>query len=656
MKSGLRRLWLWGAVFGCSCAIAHGAPDPAASDRAVSATKELARTAAALERRWRRFTKIQQQFLMGVTYSDRGRAAQALPHLQAIRGAYPVLDDYVLYYSGRAALANHQPAQATEAFDTLLASHARSRFRWDAQLGLADAAAARGAWADAHAQLAALRAANPSRWRQRLLQERQAEMLLRQGDHAAAADRYYDLYTSAQYPDEATRARAGLQRASTQGGRDRLDALSTDARRTLAQRLLDRGLAQEAARLLEPLAHDAGLLPLRARAYFAARQYVKAADLYAQLWARHGGGDLSLLQQYATATARAQRDGQAIALQQRIIDRHVGTATARLAQWKQASLMLDAGHYAQAAAGYRTWLAAHGNGGALSPAGEQTLQAWWAVAWCEYRQRHWAQALAALDALAARLGSRDRLWRAQVAYWRARTLERSGAGKPAREAYREIAMAHGGTYYGALASARLRGTGHWKRLFVVPKRWASHATPSVGDWSPKAAELHRLGLWEHAVEESDAQAEPARFGEQHRYAVAQYGRQWGIDPQLVLQVMRQESGFSTTVVSRAGAVGLLQLMPGTAQSLARQLAWDDFHAGMLFRPLPNIRLGMWYLRTLFDHYQGALPHVLASYNAGEGAVDRWRRRRADHDWDEFIETIPFTETRNYVKRILMMYW
>lgn len=649
MKPGLRWLWLWALLLGCPGGMAHSTPDPAAADRTAAVTKELAKTAAALERRWRRFTKIQQQFLRGVTSSDRGRAAQALPHLQAIRGAYPVLDDYVLFYLGHAALASHQPAQAADAFDALLASHARSRFRWDAQLGLADAAAARGAWADAQAQLAALLAANPPRWRQRLLRERQAAMMLRQGDHAAA-DRYYDLYISAQYPDEAARARAGLRRASTQGGRDRLDRLPAGERRTLAQRLLDRGLAQEAARLLEPLAHDAGLLPLRARAHFAARQYVKAADLYAQLWAHRGGGDLGLLQQYATATARAQRDTQAIALQQQIIDRHAGTAVARLAQWKQASLRLDAGHYAQAAAGYRAWLAEHGNGG------EQTLQAWWAVAWCEYRQHHWTQALAALDALDARLGTRDRLWRAQVAYWRARTLERSGAGRPAREAYRAVAMAHGGTYYGTLASARLRGANHWKRLFVVPKRWTGPNTPPVGDWSPKADELHRLGLWEHAVEETDAQAEPARFGDHHRYAVAQYGRQWGIDPQLVLRVMRQESGFSASVVSRAGAVGLLQLMPGTAQSLAHQLAWDDFHAGMLFRPLPNIRLGMWYLRTLLDRYQGALPHVLASYNAGEGAVDRWRRRRADHDWDEFIETIPFTETRNYVKRILMMYW
>jgi soluble lytic murein transglycosylase len=130
-----------------------------------------------------------------------------------------------------------------------------------------------------------------------------------------------------------------------------------------------------------------------------------------------------------------------------------------------------------------------------------------------------------------------------------------------------------------------------------------------------------------------------------------------LEDALILSVIRQESGFDRTAVSRAGARGMMQLMPGTAQQIAKGLSEPYNRARLLSDPGYNIRLGGGYLEQMLDRFDGAAPLALAAYNAGPHRVVRWVReygdpRTGEIDMLDWIETIPFSETRNYVQRVL----
>lgn len=135
--------------------------------------------------------------------------------------------------------------------------------------------------------------------------------------------------------------------------------------------------------------------------------------------------------------------------------------------------------------------------------------------------------------------------------------------------------------------------------------------------------------------------------------VKQAHEETGVDPYLMLAVALRESTFRAWVRSSAGAQGLMQVMPATADWLTRvEPALAPETARQLDRPLSSLRLGAHYLSRMVSRSDGNLVYALASYNAGPGNVDKWRRRFGEIDTDEFIERIPFAETRNYVKSVL----
>jgi soluble lytic murein transglycosylase len=129
-----------------------------------------------------------------------------------------------------------------------------------------------------------------------------------------------------------------------------------------------------------------------------------------------------------------------------------------------------------------------------------------------------------------------------------------------------------------------------------------------------------------------------------------------VDPFLVAGLIREESLYSTRVVSPVGAIGLMQLMPATAKRLAHQLtsgiAYEPAH---LYQPRHNIQLGTHYLGQLVDEFQGNLIYSVAAYNAGPEAVQRWMAKNGHRPSDEFVELIGYRETRGYVKRVLGSY-
>src|SRR5207253_8323921 len=129
----------------------------------------------------------------------------------------------------------------------------------------------------------------------------------------------------------------------------------------------------------------------------------------------------------------------------------------------------------------------------------------------------------------------------------------------------------------------------------------------------------------------------------------------GLDPFLVLALIRQESLFEPEAVSPADAHGLMQLMLATARELARGTGGYAPDRARLHEPALNIALGTTLLRRLLDRYDGSVAKALAAYNAGEDAVAKWERRSGSRAEDEFVELVSFRETRDYVKAVLRNY-
>lgn len=138
--------------------------------------------------------------------------------------------------------------------------------------------------------------------------------------------------------------------------------------------------------------------------------------------------------------------------------------------------------------------------------------------------------------------------------------------------------------------------------------------------------------------------------------VTKYADERGLDPFLIDAVMREESGFNPGIESWANAMGLMQLMLPTAQDMAQRLGRKKVSRRDLFDPETNIELGSMYLLGLAERFDGHPVCMIAGYNGGSGNVRKWLRERGDQDADMWVETIPYMQTRHYVKRVAMSWW
>lgn len=173
---------------------------------------------------------------------------------------------------------------------------------------------------------------------------------------------------------------------------------------------------------------------------------------------------------------------------------------------------------------------------------------------------------------------------------------------------------------------------HTMSQFMYDRNWG------VKDGLPTSARLrieYPLAYWDH---------------------VCAVSKELGVDPYLVLAIARQESTFRAGISSSAGATGVLQLMPATASWLAKV---DDRikpeHVQNLKSPVNSIRLGAVYLERMLNRSQNNMVFALASYNAGPGNCDKWRAKFPNYSLEKFADAIPFTETNDYVKKVLANY-
>jgi peptidoglycan lytic transglycosylase len=192
-------------------------------------------------------------------------------------------------------------------------------------------------------------------------------------------------------------------------------------------------------------------------------------------------------------------------------------------------------------------------------------------------------------------------------------------------------------------------------------RWVlSHPPSSLADMLGWSAGLSARGWGSAAVRlawraatraPADVQVLRAIYPWPQRAAVEAEAREFGVDPVLFAAIVRQESVFDLEALSRAGARGLAQLMPRTAAQAARGLD-VTFYPDWLTVPDLNLHLGASHLAALLHRFGGRVEVAVAAYNAGASPVARWLRRPGAQDPDQFIEQIPYPETRGYVRAVL----
>ncbi len=198
----------------------------------------------------------------------------------------------------------------------------------------------------------------------------------------------------------------------------------------------------------------------------------------------------------------------------------------------------------------------------------------------------------------------------------------------------QAASAADGGNWGPAETAQLYvDTGHYDRAIETMK----HSVPSY--FAVDIPTLPRI-YWE------------ALFPRPYWSDLKKFSISNGLDPYLVASLIRQESEFNPLAVSRKDAVGLMQLLPKTGKVVAHQESLKHFNSAQLFTPAVNLQLGTRYFRGMVDKFGGSFQHALAAYNAGSDRVEEWMGQGPYRDSPEFVESIPFTETREYVQAIL----
>ncbi len=332
----------------------------------------------------------------------------------------------------------------------------------------------------------------------------------------------------------------------------------------------------------------------------------------------------------------------------------------------------------------------------------------WKATWLTLRQGRTKEAESDLEKLIARYP--DSAHVSNAIYWRARIAEDEGDTARAWTWYQKLVDRFPNYYYADRARERMARLTPPPKLvsdplldkippMALPSRRQEIPDPPAGDVRyQKARLLENAALYEFAARELQSAAGPGadwavpviasmytRSGLYYQalrtmkrtvpgyFAVdldalprtyweslfpraywddlERFARSNKLDPFLVASLIRQESEFNPNAISRAQAYGLMQLLPSTGRKVAHQMGLR-FSSDELLSPTPNLRLGMRHFRELLDHFDGKTEYALAAYNAGASRVDSWLQQGPYRDQAEFVESIPFTETREYVQAIL----
>ena len=618
------------------------------------------------------------QYRLAVCERALGLADSALARLQRLEGRLPEIEDYRRLWLARPLEQLKGAEAAAPAYEELLAEAGLEAVTDSARLYLARLRESAGDHDRALELYRAHRAVSgPSAW----LIYRISQAQRRGGDEAGRRRSLMELME--RYPADplARRVAAGFRPRS-------IDERYTRAQ-VYARHRDDRAIPELRQVIRNAPGHD--LAPHAAyalgRALGRSGQFDRARAIYEDLYRDHGWPPA--LYRLAGLKVRAGSDLEALDDYVEVARRHPDHGLADDALWQAAKAAERRGLFERAGR-------LHADLARRYPASDHAEDASWGAAFSLYCRQRFEEAGAGF----ADLGRRARQPHLvdQSLYWAGKSARRLGREEEAEGHFDRAARGFPRSYYSARAvslgfgEARLpppppvrapdpgqvREPAHLRRALVLGELGLSslagrelRLAEGANEGDAAALRVLReayeaLGLPTRAMvltmrlgggDPEALRLYPSYYWEE----VAAAALEARVDPHLVLSVIRQESFFNAAAVSRAGAVGLMQIMPKTGRKLARRFGLDPFHRRHLFDPGLSIQLGTRYLaeqvRAFEDAGGGGLRVQLglAAYNAGPHVARRWVERFPLDDEDLFVERIPYRETRLYVKKVLKSY-
>ncbi|MCA1559161.1 MAG: transglycosylase SLT domain-containing protein [Acidobacteria bacterium] len=636
--------------------------------------------------------RLYQPVLDGMRRYTATDYAAALSFFAAPRLAETALADYAAYYAGMSQLRLTRAAEALRTFEGVLQRKPAGYVAIAAALGAAQAHEDLGNHARAvelYARLAADRLAVNDDVLSRL-----GRAALADGDRKQAAEAYLRIYYEFALTDAALTAASELSslqdhvvRTGYQSDLGRA-AMLFGARRYAEARSAFQELQRQVG------GDDRELVELRlAESDFYLKRYAAARDAL-RPWLERASRKGEAKFFYLSALRELGEDDEYIALTRALVQEFPDSS------WSEEALNNLGTYYIL---NNEDELAARVFSELYEkfPGGSRAERAAWKAGWWSYKNGEYADTIRVFERAAAAFPRSD--YRPSFLYWAARSHGKLGAGTQAEARLRLVFSDYGNSYYGRLARRQLSrlagGAPPAARAVAATSRTASEVPPAPPT-EPVISLLLAHGLYDDALNElryaqrawgtstridatiawayhqkgelrraisimrraypqfltSDGgQLPPAIlqviFPLTYWDAIRRHSAARGLDPYLVAALIAQESTFDPGIRSAANAWGLMQIVPATGRRLARSLGIRNFTTASLTNPETNIRLGTLYFSRLVDQFGGTY-YALASYNAGENRIVRWKAERPGIEEDEFIDDIPFPETQNYVKRIL----
>ena len=619
-----------------------------------------------------------RSLMAGISLMRLNRPAEALPYLQEAERTYPLLADHATALHAQALFALKQYRAAADIATRAVRSSQAAALRRQMEKLAADALFEAG---DLTAALAAYRqfSTRHSLGNDSVDARYQAALCREQlGEQAAALDEYRAVWLQHPAAPQAEKARQALKRLNQE------NAFTPEELYQRATLLLAAGRANDAAWALASIPRNdlsddlltrielkSGQASSKQRNYTLAQQFLARAALsrtpsirdearlaLARVEERTNQSEQSLARLLSLASERGPLAADAL-LEAGFVHKHAG-------RFSESNLLFE-----RLARDFQT--------------SELAGRASWEAAWSHYLA---GELQAAADAFQRLLHNNE--YRERSLYWYARTLMRQNKSESAELLYKQLLDEYPFGFYAAWRRNQQQQATGWEPLT------ASLPEPSLPTGSDRILALVGCGLMEDARIELAAlktssmnKQQAAGFARLHLLADDPHGaivifhqnrperweRQalpfWALGyprpyaelfskhaatnrlpESLVLALAKAESSFRPAVKSPVGAIGLMQLMPTTARMTAGYKGSKPYNPLWLVDPEYNIRLGTKHLRELLDQFHQDTVFTLASYNAGAGAVNRWRKNFGSLERDEFIENIPYRETRDYVKKIV----
>ena len=603
--------------------------------------------------------------------------------------------DYLWWLRGMVALRSDRPTEARVAFEKVSAG---SRFAREVPWRLADVAWVRGDLTGAAAAYAKLIAAEGAG---DLGDVGTAKFRIAESKTGKAALAAYRVVVM-EHPAHPLAARAEARLVELGA-----PALTHTDRIERAKQLTMAHLWDEAITELSLLPAKLPIEVARQRDYWLGetlfkmrRRYGDAGKLLLGVYKDMGGSAAEAMFHGARALSRADKDDEAIVWYRKVVAAYPSTAYAEEAAFLAGWLEFNRGKYKDAIAPLEASLKKY-------PKSKWVDDALWNLGMAHYFLGQWDNARARLDALAKRGGS---LEGGKGMYWLARIDERLGTKVPAIAGYTATIKRYPFSWYALLAHARLKALGTELPPFgtAAAKSRGSKLSATVDealatdDLIVRADELLAAGLgidaglelsrseglflkrhdrgaafamlldryrkagnfnrpWMLAVSyhggalDSPIEGDARRWWENaypraYRELIEQHQHLGNNPPGYLYSIMRKESGFDPHVLSYADAQGLLQMIPATTRRVAKELGLP-YDAGLLYEPEYNIKTASWYIGHMLQKFKGQVPIGAGSFNSGPRPVMKWLDLYGDREIDELVELVPYTQTREYMKKV-----